>query len=90
MSRTPLDRSRRISQRESIVLACWSLHMPGDWAAAKGALDCGRMPCDDGALAPGHRVAGTRRFRAAYLTVWGVPARRTDRMDADRQTAARA
>ena len=34
--------------------------------------------------------AGTRRFRAAYLTVWGVPERRTDRMDADMQTAQSA
>jgi hypothetical protein len=49
---------------------------------AKGAQDGGRTPCDAGALAAGHRASGRLSFRAAYLTVWGVPERGTDRMDA--------
>ena len=32
-------------------------------------------------------AAGTRRFRAAYLTVWGVPERSTERMDVHMQMA---
>jgi hypothetical protein len=60
---------------------------PETGAVTKGARDGGRTPCDDGALAAGPGAAGTRRFRAAYLTVWGVPARRTDRMDVHMQMA---
>ena len=68
-------RSRRISQRESIS-AC-----PETGAVAGGVRNCSRTPCYDGALAAGHSASGTRSFSAAYLTVWGVPERRTDRMD---------
>ena len=32
-------------------------------------------------------LAGTRRFRAAYLTVWGVPTRSIDCMDVHMQMA---
>ena len=53
----------------------------------KGARDGGRTPCGGGVLAVGLGASGTRRFRAAYLTVWGVPARRTDRMDVHMQMA---
>src|SRR5262245_56041060 len=60
---------------------------PATGAVAKGARDGGRTPCDDGALAAGHSASGTRRFSAAYLTVWGVPERRTNRMDAHMQRA---
>jgi hypothetical protein len=34
-----------------------------------------------------HSAAGMRRFRAAYLTVWGMPERRTDRMNVHMQMA---
>ena len=60
---------------------------PETGAVTKGARDGGRTPCDDGALAADHSASGTRRCRAAYLTVWGVPARRTDRMDVHMQMA---
>jgi hypothetical protein len=60
---------------------------PETGTVAKGAQDGDRTPYDNGALAAGPSAAGTRRFRAAYLTVWGVPERRTDCMDAHMQTA---
>jgi hypothetical protein len=50
---------------------------PETGAVAGGVRDGGRTPCDGGARAAGPSAAGTRRFRAAYLTVWGVPERRT-------------
>ena len=70
------------SQRErSSALACWPRRMPGTGAGAGGVQDGGRMPCDAGAPAVEHSAAGTRRFHAAYLTVWGMPERRTNRMN---------
>ena len=54
------------------------------WRGARGP---GRTPCNAGAPTAGHSAAGTRCFRAAYLTVWGVPERRTDHMDVHMQMA---
>ena len=89
MSRTPLSRSRRISQervhQRSGVLA--SAHARRLAPGQEGRRMAAGTLCDDGALAAGHSAAGTRRFRAAYLTVWGVPERRTDRMDVHMQMA---
>src|SRR5262245_49882420 len=76
------------SQKErSSALACWPRCMPGTGAMAGGAQDGDHTPCAAGEPAAGRSAAGTRRFRAAYLTVWGVSERRTDRMDVHMQMA---
>src|SRR5215510_3724125 len=57
-------------------------------AVIGGARDGGRAPPGDRTLAVGHRDAGTlSRFSATRNTMWGMPERRPDLMDAHIQTA---
>jgi hypothetical protein len=82
MSHTPM--SGRDGSARGSASALWRdgrCTCPETGAVAKGAQDGGRTPCDGGALVAGPSASGTRRFRAAYLTVWGVPERRTTLMD---------
>src|SRR5215468_10884632 len=75
---------------------CWRRGGAHDTHASPCPLPClgplqearGRAPRGAGALTAGHRDAGTPgRPRAACLTAWGIPERRTDLMNTDMQRA---
>src|SRR5437899_1364064 len=83
---TGLDGSAR--GRASALWRAGLCACPESGVAAGGARDRGRAPRGDGALAAGPSDAGTPgRLRAARLTAWGVPERRTDLMDVHMQRA---